>query len=118
MATTSSTPTTPESSPLGPLNDQQEGGHSEADNNDKKEMSPKDNHSDDGTIDFTHQETVEKILTMTSVDHSFKMKDHDLKSLRKLPGNAKCIDCGEADPIWASVNLGIFVCLSCSGKHR
>jgi hypothetical protein len=38
--------------------------------------------------------------------------------LLKVPGNEKCIDCGESSPTWASVNLGVFLCLHCSGKHR
>jgi len=82
-------------------------------------MSPKDEQEHfDTDIDYTHLETVEKILTRTTSDQKFKMKDTDLQALRKLPGNASCIDCGAADPDWASVNLGIFVCLSCSGQHR
>ena len=32
------------------------------------------------------------------------------------PENAKCIDCGAAHPQWASVNLGCYFCLLCSGK--
>ncbi|KAI4873693.1 hypothetical protein NFI96_017522 [Prochilodus magdalenae] len=33
-------------------------------------------------------------------------------------GNRRCCDCGEAEPRWASVNLGITVCIECSGIHR
>ncbi|XP_060744254.1 BAR_ACAPs and ArfGap_ACAP domain-containing protein [Tachysurus vachellii] len=33
-------------------------------------------------------------------------------------GNHHCCDCGEAEPRWASVNLGITVCIECSGIHR
>ncbi|XP_056329419.1 BAR_ACAPs and ArfGap_ACAP domain-containing protein isoform X2 [Danio aesculapii] len=33
-------------------------------------------------------------------------------------GNQHCCDCGEAEPRWASVNLGITMCIECSGIHR
>ncbi|KAI9506727.1 hypothetical protein BX070DRAFT_186675, partial [Coemansia spiralis] len=29
-----------------------------------------------------------------------------------------CIDCGSPNPQWASVSLGTFFCLNCSGQHR
>merc|ERR1712154_576597 len=41
-----------------------------------------------------------------------------LKIVANLPGNNRCIDCGGANPGWASVSYGILLCLSCSGKHR
>ncbi|XP_023869968.1 arf-GAP with coiled-coil, ANK repeat and PH domain-containing protein 2 isoform X1 [Salvelinus sp. IW2-2015] len=34
------------------------------------------------------------------------------------PGNHRCCDCSEEEPRWASVNLGITVCIECSGIHR
>lgn len=33
-------------------------------------------------------------------------------------GNHVCADCGAADPEWASLNLGVVVCIECSGVHR
>eukprot|EP00457_Paulinella_chromatophora_P002718 gb/GEZN01002723.1/.p1 GENE.gb/GEZN01002723.1/~~gb/GEZN01002723.1/.p1 ORF type:complete len:704 (-),score=85.56 gb/GEZN01002723.1/:192-2303(-) len=41
-----------------------------------------------------------------------------LKRLRAVPGNDACADCANKDPEWASLNLGIMMCLSCSGVHR
>eukprot|EP00466_Bigelowiella_natans_P016584 jgi/Bigna1/37297/e_gw1.19.241.1 len=38
--------------------------------------------------------------------------------LNKLPGNQKCADCGKKNPKWASYNLGVLLCLDCSGCHR
>ncbi|KAL7272384.1 ARF GAP with effector function(s) [Rhizina undulata] len=42
-----------------------------------------------------------------------------IKSLLKLPGNKFCADCKRNKlPRWASWNLGIFICIRCSGIHR
>jgi len=86
----------------------------------KDEQEQNNNEAAATAIDYTHLGSVEKILTRrtNTSDHKFRMKEDDLQALRKLPGNANCIDCGMADPKWASVNLGIFVCLPCSGQHR
>uniref|UniRef100_UPI00398F3F05 arf-GAP with coiled-coil, ANK repeat and PH domain-containing protein 2-like n=1 Tax=Pristiophorus japonicus TaxID=55135 RepID=UPI00398F3F05 len=41
-----------------------------------------------------------------------------LQQVVRLPGNERCCDCGRADPRWASINLGITLCIECSGIHR
>ncbi len=38
--------------------------------------------------------------------------------LRAKPENRVCADCAQRDPTWASANLGVFLCLNCSGVHR
>ena len=38
-----------------------------------------------------------------------------LLELMKFDGNNVCADCNFPDPDWASINLGIFICLECSG---
>ncbi|MBA0702102.1 hypothetical protein Goari_027459 [Gossypium aridum] len=38
--------------------------------------------------------------------------------LRKVAGNHKCADCGAPEPDWASLNLGLLICIECSGVHR
>ncbi|KAJ8265603.1 hypothetical protein COCON_G00147020 [Conger conger] len=41
-----------------------------------------------------------------------------LQRIQNIPGNDQCCDCGQADPRWASINLGILLCIECSGIHR
>ncbi|XP_064611026.1 arf-GAP with coiled-coil, ANK repeat and PH domain-containing protein 2-like isoform X2 [Liolophura sinensis] len=41
-----------------------------------------------------------------------------MELLFSLPGNSRCCDCGSAEPRWASTNLGITLCIECSGFHR
>ncbi|XP_070623443.1 arf-GAP with coiled-coil, ANK repeat and PH domain-containing protein 1 [Erythrolamprus reginae] len=38
--------------------------------------------------------------------------------VQRLEGNAQCCDCREVAPEWASINLGITLCIECSGIHR
>lgn len=38
--------------------------------------------------------------------------------LRRVYGNAQCADCGASEPEWASLNLGVLICIECSGVHR
>lgn len=40
------------------------------------------------------------------------------KILRGIPGNDKCAECSAPEPEWASLNLGILLCIECSGVHR
>ena len=35
-----------------------------------------------------------------------------------MPGNDKCVDCLRKSPKWASINLGVVLCIDCSGHHR
>ncbi|KAG6331248.1 hypothetical protein ID866_7841 [Astraeus odoratus] len=41
-----------------------------------------------------------------------------LRDLVKRPENKVCADCKRNDPRWASWNLGVFLCIRCSGIHR
>ncbi|EDV31987.1 uncharacterized protein Dana_GF14267, isoform A [Drosophila ananassae] len=37
---------------------------------------------------------------------------------QRVPGNGYCVDCGAPNPEWASLNLGVLMCIECSGVHR
>ncbi|KAG0750387.1 hypothetical protein G6F62_002301 [Rhizopus arrhizus] len=41
-----------------------------------------------------------------------------LKKIRLVPGNDECADCKAKSPEWACTNLGVIVCIECSGIHR
>uniref|UniRef100_A0AAQ4PLE5 Arf-GAP with coiled-coil, ANK repeat and PH domain-containing protein n=1 Tax=Gasterosteus aculeatus aculeatus TaxID=481459 RepID=A0AAQ4PLE5_GASAC len=59
-----------------------------------------------------------------SLDSAGEPKERSIKgesALQKvlvIPGNTCCCDCGQPDPRWASINLGITLCIQCSGIHR
>ncbi|XP_072517314.1 arf-GAP with coiled-coil, ANK repeat and PH domain-containing protein 2 isoform X3 [Salminus brasiliensis] len=44
--------------------------------------------------------------------------DSALQRVMTIQGNSTCCDCGQPDPKWASINLGITLCIQCSGIHR
>ncbi|CAN6211234.1 unnamed protein product [Urochloa humidicola] len=49
---------------------------------------------------------------------SMMKPDKPIDLLRKVAGNGNCADCGASEPDWASLNLGILLCIECSGVHR
>ncbi|XP_038999288.1 ADP-ribosylation factor GTPase-activating protein AGD1-like [Hibiscus syriacus] len=49
---------------------------------------------------------------------NYEKNEKPIDILRKVPGNDKCADCGEPEPDWASLNLGLLICIECSGVHR
>ncbi|CAG9821937.1 unnamed protein product [Phaedon cochleariae] len=51
-------------------------------------------------------------------DNNNRTKKRMWEQLLKIPGNNLCCDCGSPNPRWASINLGITLCIECSGVHR
>lgn len=45
-------------------------------------------------------------------------REKPVDTLKRVPGNDKCADCGAPEPDWASLNLGVLICIECSGVHR
>ncbi|XP_011040266.1 PREDICTED: ADP-ribosylation factor GTPase-activating protein AGD1 isoform X1 [Populus euphratica] len=79
-------------------------------------------------IDSPDQTEIEE-FTFDTESHlhptrSLRRQDYTIKIekpidlLRRVPGNDKCADCDAPEPDWASLNLGILICIECSGVHR
>jgi len=47
------------------------------------------------------------------------MDSSSIQTIRsRVPGNTHCADCDASNPDWASLNLGVLMCIECSGIHR
>lgn len=62
--------------------------------------------------------TATSIYTKQNSSTSIQLSNSDCWRIVSKSGNAKCADCGCEEPIWASINLGITLCIECSGVHR
>eukprot|EP00731_Ephydatia_muelleri_P027972 Em0019g845a len=62
------------------------------------------------------------LAEQSSIDQS--QQDSELypdamKAILGVPGNHQCADCSATTDVeWASINLGIVLCITCSGVHR
>ncbi|XP_038892774.1 ADP-ribosylation factor GTPase-activating protein AGD4-like isoform X3 [Benincasa hispida] len=63
---------------------------------------------DDYNVQTLHEKRLEDGSQVDSVS----------KILREIAGNDLCAECGTPEPEWASLNLGILLCIECSGVHR
>ncbi|XP_004607090.1 arf-GAP with coiled-coil, ANK repeat and PH domain-containing protein 3 [Sorex araneus] len=60
----------------------------------------------------------------SSIDSATDARERSIKGesvlqrVQSVAGNSQCGDCGQPDPRWASINLGVLLCIECSGIHR
>ncbi|XP_039618724.1 BAR_ACAPs and ArfGap_ACAP domain-containing protein isoform X3 [Polypterus senegalus] len=82
-----------------------------------------------GSIDMAYREQTESAypqavlsqpsLSATDVQQNASFgKASILRVVQQGGGNHLCCDCGQPEPRWASINLGITLCIECSGIHR
>jgi len=60
---------------------------------------------------ITKQNLANKVENLIKPEEAFKI-------LSAISGNTVCADCNTPNPNWASTNLGILICITCSGIHR
>ncbi|XP_029478305.1 arf-GAP with coiled-coil, ANK repeat and PH domain-containing protein 3 isoform X1 [Oncorhynchus nerka] len=76
--------------------------------------------------DYHYVERLDRTASpsVSSIDSASEPRERSMRGesilhrIQCLPGNEYCCDCGQADPRWASINLGILLCIECSGIHR
>jgi hypothetical protein len=54
----------------------------------------------------------------TFIFTSLFKRDKRKRHTKKLIFLSRCVDCDSPNPDWASLNLGVLVCIECSGIHR
>jgi len=65
-----------------------------------------------GSMLTAHEQT----MSHTQLQQHTAAKSSAAADIRAL--NPCCCDCGAREPEWASINLGILICIECSGIHR
>ncbi|KAF0697678.1 Aste57867_11649 [Aphanomyces stellatus] len=63
------------------------------------------------------QESTERLLGQQS-HGAVVHPGHADAVLRLVAANPACADCGNAPADWISINVGVFLCIECSGIHR
>ncbi|KAK2179024.1 hypothetical protein NP493_518g01000 [Ridgeia piscesae] len=93
-------------------------GVSTAYNNHQSVDKAPDGHSDtqsgDSSASGDSQAKVQAALPPSYESEKFSR----MSQILSVAGNSECCDCGSGEPRWASINLGITLCIECSGIHR
>uniref|UniRef100_A0A8D3CT25 Arf-GAP with coiled-coil, ANK repeat and PH domain-containing protein n=1 Tax=Scophthalmus maximus TaxID=52904 RepID=A0A8D3CT25_SCOMX len=72
-----------------------------------------------GSIHLAYREGARAQLTQAGSSHlNSVISPAALGVALRGPGNRRCCDCEEEEPRWASINLGVTMCIECSGIHR
>ncbi|CAB1437564.1 unnamed protein product [Pleuronectes platessa] len=72
--------------------------------------------SHDRTYHFQAEDDAECQVWVSVLQNS---KEEALtQACKRMSGNDGCCDCGAPGPTWLSTNLGVVICIECSGIHR
>uniref|UniRef100_A0A8C4S6E2 Arf-GAP with coiled-coil, ANK repeat and PH domain-containing protein n=1 Tax=Erpetoichthys calabaricus TaxID=27687 RepID=A0A8C4S6E2_ERPCA len=73
-----------------------------------------------GSIDMAYRDKTESTYPQPLMfsKNTSSGKASILRVVQQGGGNHQCCDCGQPEPRWASINLGITLCIECSGIHR
>ncbi|KAL1505365.1 hypothetical protein ABEB36_004949 [Hypothenemus hampei] len=63
-----------------------------------------------------HEQGSPYLARNINTNKTFKLKM--IQQILKIPDNNVCADCKCPNPTWASINLGVLLCIECSGVHR
>lgn len=66
----------------------------------------------------TNSDLINAIMCERQTEIDPFVNEANLETFKRLPGNNSCADCSATDPEWVSVNLGVAICIDCSGIHR
>lgn len=79
------------------------------------------NSSTNDFVDFGNNSSLnndDEHQTLHRLNAEDQLQKQLIRQVQALPGNDRCVDCSADNPTWLSTNLGVLVCIECSGIHR